>query len=239
MISSLTGDFTVGLHFVFRWLHVFFGVIWIGHLYYFNFVQGAFLAETDAGAKSQVLQKLAPRALWWFRYGALYTFLTGVIMLMIRGHQDAASSGGIVFLSPYWINILSGAAMATLMFLNVWLIIWPRQKIVIANATQTAAGQPAIPEAAQAGARAAVASRTNTLFSIPMLFFMLSASHLGYQVSETSLVSLYWTLFAVIVGGLQLNAMYGKSGPMTSIRGVITCGFILTAVLIVLNALTI
>src|SRR6185436_14611166 len=96
---------SAGFLFIMRWLHVFFGVIWIGLLYYFNFVQGAYFTETDANSKSQAIQKLVPRALWWFRYGALYTFLTGFTMLMIRGHQDAAAAGGAVFNSPYWINI--------------------------------------------------------------------------------------------------------------------------------------
>lgn len=239
MLSYLTSDAVNGLHFIMRWLHVFFGVIWIGLLYYFNFVQGAFMAETDAGAKSQVLQKLAPRALWWFRWGAMFTFLTGVVMLSIKAHVDMKAAGSAVFASPYWINILSGALLATLMFLNVWLIIWPKQKIVIANATQTAAGGAAIPEAAAAGARATVASRTNTLFSIPMLFFMLSASHLPYAVNESSNVSLYWILFILIAAVLEGNAIYGKTGPITTIKGVVTSGFVLTVVYVVLNSVTI
>lgn len=234
MLQSLFSDPFVGLHFIMRWLHVFFGVIWIGHLYYFNFVQGAFMNETDAGAKSQVLQKLAPRALWWFRWGAMWTFVTGVVMLTLRGHQDAAGGGLAVFASPYWINILTGGLMATLMFLNVWLVIWPNQKVVIANALATAAGQPANPAAAGAGARALVASRTNTLFSVPMLFFMLSASHLMYAVTETSNVAGYWIAAFVVIGGIEANALFGKTGPMTTIKGVVTSGFALTGVLVAL-----
>jgi uncharacterized membrane protein len=236
MISALTS--MDGLHFLFRWLHLFFGVIWIGLLYYFNFVQGAFFGETDAPTKSQAIQKLVPRALWWFRYGALFTFITGALMLLMKAHMQA-SAGALVLASSYWINILSGALLGTLMFLNVWLIIWPKQQIVIANAKQTAGGGAAIPEAAAAGARAGVASRTNTLFSIPMLFFMLSAMHNLYQVTDNSHVSLYWTLYVLIVAAIQGNAMYGKTGPMTSIKGVIHCGFALTAVFVVLNAVTI
>lgn len=236
MLSFLTS--LDGGHFLFRWMHVFFGVVWIGHLYYFNFVQGAFLAETDAGAKSQVLQKLAPRALWWFRWGAMWTFITGLFMLSLRGHQ-LASAQALDLNSSYWINILSGAIMGILMFLNVWLVIWPKQQIVIANAKQTASGGAAIPEAAAAAARAGVASRTNTLFSIPMLFFMLSAMHLPYAAGEGSHVGAYWALFLLIVGGIEANALIGKSGPMTTIKGVVTCGFILTAVFVVLNIVTI
>ena len=76
---------TEGIQFVLRWLHFFFGVIWIGHLYYFNFVQGPFFNETDAGTKSNAIQKLVPRALWWFRWGAMGTFLSGLGILAIRG----------------------------------------------------------------------------------------------------------------------------------------------------------
>lgn len=234
MLQVLFSDLFVGLHFIMRWLHVFFGVIWIGHLYYFNFVQGAFMNETDAGAKSQVLQKLAPRALWWFRWGAMWTFVTGLVMLSLRGHQEAAVGGLAVFASPYWINILTGALMATLMFLNVWLIIWPNQKIVIANAVTTAGGGAANPAAAGAAARALVASRTNTMFSIPMLFFMLSASHLVYGVSQNSSLLLYWIALFVLIGALEANAIFGKTGPITTIKGVITAGFALTGVIVVL-----
>lgn len=233
MFNSLL-DPTLGLMFVFRWLHVFFGIIWIGHLYYFNFVQGAFMNETDANAKSQVMQKLAPRALWWFRYGALYTFVTGFFLLTWRAHLEA-KGGSFTLASSYWINILTGALLGTLMFLNVWGIIWRKQKIMIANAVNTAAGKPADPAVPAAAAKALVASRTNTMFSIPMLFFMLSASHLNYAVTESSNVPLYWIAIFVLIGALQANATFGKPGPMTTIKGVITCGFVLTGVILVLN----
>lgn len=231
MLIALFNDPFTLVHFTMRWLHVFFGVIWIGHLYYFNFVQGAFMAEVDAAVKSQATQKLVPRALWWFRWGAMGTFLTGLVMLMARAHLDAKSGGMAVFASSYWINILTGALMATLMFLNVWMVIWPRQKTVIANAIATAAGQPANPAAAGAAARALVASRTNTLFSVPMLFFMLSAAHLGYGVNESSNVTMYWVLITILIGAIQANALVGRMGPMTTVKGVITSGFVLTAVI--------
>lgn len=234
MLQTLTSNI-LGLHFIFRFLHLFLGVIWIGLLYYFNFVQGAFMAETtEAVAKSQVTQKLLPRALWWFRMGAMYTFVTGLLMLMIRAHIDVAGAGMGVFATPYWINILTGAFLGTLMFLNVWLIIWPKQKVVIANAVAMAGGAPANPAAAAGAARAGVASRTNTLFSIPLMFFMLAANHLGFAANDASHVCLYWLLASVIILGLQANAMFGKMGPLTTIKGVISCGFALTAVFIVL-----
>ena len=76
-----------GLMFGMRWLHFFFGVMWIGHLYYFNFVQGSFFNETDAATKSNAIQKLVPRALWWFRWGAFWTLTTGLIIIGYKGHQ--------------------------------------------------------------------------------------------------------------------------------------------------------
>jgi uncharacterized membrane protein len=230
MIQALISDLS-GYNFLFRWLHVFAGLIWIGMLYYFNFVQGAFMAETqEAVAKSQVTQKLLPRALWWFRMGALWTFIFGALMLSKRAHIELANGGTLA--SSYWINILTGSFMGTLMFLNVWLIIWPKQKIIIANAVAVAGGAAANPAAALGAARASVASRTNTLFSIPMLFFMLGANHLIYQVNADSNVVVYWLVASLIILGVEANAILGKNGPMTTIKGVISCGFALTAVFV-------
>lgn len=219
-----------GVQFIFRWLHVFAGLIWIGMLYYFNFVQGSFMNETDAPTKSQVTQKLLPRALWWFRYGALWTFLTGLVLLSILGHNSAQS--GMGFATPGWTNILTGALMATLMFLNVWLVIWPAQKVVMANAKTVAEGGAANPAAAPAAARAGLASRTNTLFSVPMLFMMLGSSHLGYQITESSSLMGYWICAIALIGGLEINGLVGKLGPMKTPKGVIVCSFALTLVFI-------
>lgn len=222
-ILSLTG-----LLFVLRWLHFFFGIIWIGMLYYFNFVQGAFFAETDAATKSNATQKLVPRALWWFRWGAMFTFLTGLTILAIRGHTDGAEA----FKTSWGVLILSGAALGTLMWANVWFVIWPAQKVVIQSAVQAATpgGKP-IPEAAARAARATVASRTNVLFSIPMLFFMGAANHLPIYMAEG--VSPWAPLGAVgvILLLLEMNALKGKTGPMTTIKGVIHSGFALAVVL--------
>src|SRR6185437_9253093 len=102
---------TDGLLMILRWFHYFFGMIWIGLLYYFNFVQGAFFAETDAATKSNAIQKLVPRALWWFRYGALGTVIVGLGMLAVRGQE----SGWMVFASSWGIFILTGATMGLLM----------------------------------------------------------------------------------------------------------------------------
>lgn len=222
--------------FLLRWLHVFFGVIWIGHLYYFNFVQGSFFAETDASTKSNAIQKLVPRALWWFRWGALWTLVTGLLIIQIRAEQMGFAA---LLHSSYGINILSGMAMGIIMAANVWFVIWPAQKIVIKSATQAAAGGAAIPEAAARGARALVASRTNTLLSIPMLFFMTGARHLQYGVSEVSNVGLYALLAGALLLVVEGNALFGKTGPMTTVRGVVVSGFALTAIFFGLLAFTI
>ncbi|MGE3974165.1 MAG: urate hydroxylase PuuD [Bdellovibrionales bacterium] len=215
----------VGLLFVLRWLHIFFGVIWIGLLYYFNFVHGAFMAEAEASAKPSVVQKLLPRALWWFRWGAMYTMITGLTYLMIRAHQMGAD----FFNNPYGVCITLGAGLGLIMWANVWFVIWPNQKVVIQSATQVATGGQALPTAANSAARALVASRTNVLFSIPMLFFMAASSHLPIMMDENSNLSVMWIILLAVIGALEFNALKGKTGPMTTIKGVVHCGFALTA----------
>jgi uncharacterized membrane protein len=216
-----------GFLFVLRWLHFFFGIIWIGLLYYFNFVQGAFFAETDAGTKSGAIQKLVPRALWWFRWGAMFTVITGLTILAIRGHQG----GPLIFATGWGVSILTGMVLGLTMWANVWFVIWPNQKIVIQSATQASSGGAALPNAAAAGARSGVASRTNTLFSIPMLFFMGAASHLPIALRTDANFVLLAVVFAIIIGAIELNALKGKTGPMTSIKGVIHCGFALALIM--------
>jgi uncharacterized membrane protein len=205
------------IDYLMRWGHFLAGITWIGLLYYFNFVQTEYFKEADGDARTDAFSKLVPRALWWFRWGAMFTFLTGCVMLGIRG---AAIS----------IDITLGAVMGTLMFLNVWLIIWPNQKIVIASNQQVKAGGEALPEAAGAAPKAGLASRTNTLFSLPMLYFMGSSVHFGsgpLQANNTALI-----VGLVIIAAIEANAIFGKQGPITTVKGVITSGFVLTAVLV-------
>lgn len=206
-----------GLDYLFRWGHFLAGITWIGILYYFNFVQTEYFKEAEDAHRSGAIQKLVPRALWWFRWAAMFTFLTGVVLLAYR-HQAIS------------FDITVGATLGTLMFLNVWLIIWPNQKIVIASATQVAQGGEALPEAAAAAPKAGLASRTNTLFSAPMLFFMGSSAHLSNGlVTDASTVAI--GAIMVVILALEANAIFGKQGPMTSVGGVIGCSFALTAVL--------
>ena len=199
-----------------RWGHFLFGITWIGLLYYFNFVQTEYFKEADGDARVDAFSKLVPRALWWFRWGAMGTFLTGLIMLGYRGMASTA-------------DITVGAVLGTLMFLNVWLIIWSNQRIVIASNQAVAGGGEADPAAAGAAPKAALASRTNTLFSIPMLFFMGSSAHMPHGSIGANTTAIVICL--IIIAALEGNAIFGKQGPMTTVRGVIVSGLVLTAAL--------
>lgn len=195
------------LEFIFRWFHVLFGIVWIGMLYYFNFVQTEYFKEAEADAKSDALKKLAPRALWWFRWGAMFTFLSGVVLLHFAGALN-----NVVASSLIWMGALTG----TFMFLNVWLVIWPAQKVVIGIAEG---------DGPASAAKAGLASRTNTLFSGPMLLGMLGSKHLF--ISDVSMTGLAAACGLIIL--LEINALVGRMGPMASVIGVVHCSIALTA----------
>jgi uncharacterized membrane protein len=163
--------------------------------------------------------------------------LSGILIYMTKLHQLGGGSG--FFNTSYGWAITTGGAMGILMFLNVWLVIWPKQKIVIQSTTQVAQGGQALPQAAAAGRRAALVSRTNFVFSIPMLVFMGAASHftLFYDASEGCKWGMAISL-AIVIGALELNSLIGSQGPtkkpLDSVKGAITSGFALTAVLFIL-----
>ena len=197
---------------LFRWGHILVGITWIGLLYYFNFVQTEYFKEAEEEARKDAVAKLAPRALWWFRWAALFTFLTGVVLLYFITMRLN-------------LDIIFGAIMGTLMMLNVWGIIWPNQKIVIGLKD----GDTAV-----AGPKASLASRTNTLFSIPMLYFMVSSAHYphgGYLLAgNMSMESFYVGLLIILA--IEANAIWGKMLTIiTSVRDVIVSGFVLTIAL--------
>lgn len=199
-----------------RWGHLLFGITWIGMLYYFNFVQGAYFKAATPEALSDAKAKLAPRALWWFRWGAMFTFITGVILLGILG-QNIDSF------------IVVGALLGTLMFLNVWLVIWPKQQIALG---MKEGDGPA------AAAKALLASRTNTLFSAPMAYGMLASAHgVGqgsYLLTNEGAPSMGLWIVIGIIALLELNALFGKQGPIASVAGVIHSSLGLTAVIFVI-----
>ena len=202
--------------FLARWSHILFGITWIGLLYYFNFVQTEYFKEAEDTARVDAFSKLVPRALWYFRWAALLTFLTGLVMLGYRGSASTA-------------DIIIGSVLGTLMVLNVWGIIWRNQKIVIASNQAVAAGGEADPAAAEAAPKAALASRTNTLFSIPMLWFMVASAHMpsGSIMANTQAI----VICCVIIALIEANAIWGKQYTMTTVKGVIASGLVLTVVL--------
>ncbi len=219
------------LYVLLRWLHFLAGITWIGLLYYFNFVQTPFFGETEPPVRSGAIQKLVPRALWWFRWGAMITVLAGLAYLLIWwGYQLGWS------VTSWTVQIVTGGTMGLIMWANVWFVIWPKQQIVIANAVAMAGGAAANPAAAPAGRRGALASRTNTLFSIPMLFFMGAASHFsGLVRNQDGSVAGWIIVGGLVIAAVELNALMGTQGttkkPLDSISGTITAGFVLWAAL--------
>jgi uncharacterized membrane protein len=220
-----------GIEMLLRWGHFMAGVAWVGLLYYFNFVQTEYFKEAEASAKSDAIRKLVPKALWWFRWGSVATLATGLGIFAVRG-------GGMS------VDIYVGALLGLLMFTNVWLIIWPNQQIVVASAEQVAGGGSALPEVADALAKAGLASRTNALFSIPMLFFMGASAHYPHS---PGIIAILLVLGIILV--VEYNAAYtlisrfdmvkklpaaGVMGPMASVKGVIHCGLGLTVVLLLI-----
>jgi uncharacterized membrane protein len=230
-----------GWYFLLRWFHFLAGITWIGILYYFNFVQTPFFGtELGGTAKSAMTRGLVPNALWWFRWGAMFTFLTGWLIVLTKlGHE------GMPLGSGYMTRILTGGLIGTLMWANVWFVIWPAQQVVIANANAVASGGQANPAAAPRGARAGMASRTNTLFSIPMLFFMAAATHFptltaGLDVGGGSL-GVYWILALAAMGAVEANALIGPGAttqkPLTTVSGTIHAGVILAILLYLLQSI--
>jgi len=221
-----------------RFLHFLFGITWIGLLYYFNFVQTPFFGETDPAVRSGAIQKLVPRALWWFRWGAMGTVIFGLLYLLMWWGMRLNYA-----MTPWTVAIFTGGLMGLVMWANVWFVIWPNQKVVIANAVAMAGGAPANPAAAASGRRAALASRTNTLFSIPMLFFMGAASHYNLFTEATPGGITGWLVVTLIVILLvEANALIGTQGatkkPLDSIAGTIHSGLGLWILLVVIIKVT-
>jgi len=225
--------------FLLRWFHFLAGITWIGMLYYFNFVQVPFFAGAEAPVRTGMITGgLVSRALWWFRWGAMLTFITGWLYLLHRMIQ----LGGVqsFFNVSYGWAIFMGGIIGSLMWFNVWFIIWPAQQVVMASAARVKEGGQAIPEAAARGARGGVASRTNTLLSIPMLFFMGAASHWAF-FTPTARPAKITTLivFLVILAIVEGNAVVGPATPdkasagkklLATVNGTFWAGFVLTAI---------
>jgi uncharacterized membrane protein len=163
------------------WLHVLAGITWIGLLYYFNFVQvpalAAAAADQGGPGGAGISKYVAPRALLWFRWGAVFTWLTGATYLLRIGLLDDAFALGMLENSPPTAFVIGvGAWLGTIMLFNVWVLIWPNQKKVLGLVEATA------DQIAKARRVAFIASRFNTVLSIPMLMSMVGFGHGGFFI---------------------------------------------------------
>lgn len=223
-------DWQTNVLFLLRWGHFLAGITWIGLLYFFNLVNVGFMKELDAASKGKVVPNLMPKALWWFRWGAVWTLVFGftyylfllgtekitgrvivflvawtVAWLIVAALLRMSVAGGplkdgrvlaaaiaVLVLLVSWgavsymrtggsnrtVAIAIGGGMGYVMFMNVWMIIWPlQQKIIAATKATAETGAPAPADMPKWARRAFLASRTNAWLSVPMLFFMGAASH--------------------------------------------------------------
>jgi uncharacterized membrane protein len=155
--------------FFMRWIHIASGVMWIGLLYYFNFVQTPSMPKIPDEHKPAVSKVIAPAALFWFRWGAMSTIVTGLLLAMMSGYLIQAIS-----LQKPFAAIGVGMWLGTIMWFNVWFIIWPNQKKALGIVTVT-------PEEKAAAAKlAGMTSRINTMLSLPMLYCMVAQQHGGF-----------------------------------------------------------
>ena len=169
--SSLTDQ--AFYSFVFRWLHVLSAIMWIGLLWYFNFVQIPNMPNIPDDQKPAISKVIAPAALWWFRWGAMATVATGLILGYLNGYLESAMTLGFRGDGlPQHIAIGIGMWLGIIMWFNVWFVIWPNQKkalgiVKVEDSVKAASARTAM-----------LFSRTNTLLSIPMLFSMVAAQNL-------------------------------------------------------------
>ena len=169
--SSLTDQ--AFYSFVFRWLHVLSAIMWIGLLWYFNFVQIPNMPNIPDDQKPAISKVIAPAALWWFRWGAMATVATGLILGYLNGYLESAMTLGFRGDGlPQHIAIGIGMWLGIIMWFNVWFVIWPNKKkalgiVKVEDSVKAASARTAM-----------LFSRTNTLFSIPMLFSMVAAQNL-------------------------------------------------------------
>lgn len=248
LFSDFVGPGEAGA-FLSRYAHILVGITWIGLLYFFNFVQVPAYGELSDAARGEALRKVTWRALWWFRWAALATFVTGLLLLIFQEQLKtdyAVSPDGesvSYFATTPGMAISVGMLFGITMFLNVWGVIWRAQKVVIGSANRVAEGGEADPAAPAAAKRAARASRVNTLFSIPMLFFMVITSHFAPsafdQFPDSGSRLVFWVVVLVLFAFVELSALGllgGIDSPQNKLffddhRYTILFGFILLAIL--------
>ena len=167
IVFALGGNLTaLELPFLFRWTHIMVAMMWVGLLWYFNFVQIPSMPKIPDEQKPAITKVIAPTALFWFRWSALLTVVTGVLLAAVNGYAHQAFT-----LQAPFRAIGLGMWLALIMAFNVWFIIWPNQKRALGMV-------PAEPEQKAKSARTAMlTSRLNTLLSVPMLFLMVAQAH--------------------------------------------------------------
>ena len=178
IVAQVTGEGMPGGHayyaFFMRFLHVVCGVMWIGLLYYFNFVQIPNMPNIPDDQKPAIGKVIAPAALWWFRWGAMGTIVTGLVLAWMNGYIVEALTLGLLDteIVAKHLSIGIGMWMGIIMFVNVWFVIWPNQKKALGIV------EVGVDERAAAARTAMLFSRTNTLLSFPMLYAMISAQNI-------------------------------------------------------------
>ena len=197
--QAFIGDFLL------RYVHVLVGITWIGMLYYFNLVQvPALAAYGDEGkARMLTLDKVARRALWWFRWAAIATLGTGLLITGVIENYWTRSG------DAHKVTISIGMILGTLMAANVWMVIWKNQKVVLANAVNVLGGAAADPAAAGAGRKALLISRQNFIFSFSMLWFMVGPHHFysaAFDASQSNAMTLL-IIGVVLAAILEINAL--------------------------------
>jgi uncharacterized membrane protein len=200
-----------------RIAHVMFAVMWMGLLWFFNFVQTPAYAEMEPGARNNAFDKLTWRALWWFRYAAMFTVASGLLILLIGGFGDRDAYPSGFWKSPPGAGMACAILFALVMLYNVLAVIWPNQQIVIANARNVQAGQEPNPNAPAAARAGAMASRQNTIFSFTVFLFMVGTDHLfndsrHFKIEPAAGVRvLFYIVVLAIAAGMEANAL-GKIG---------------------------
>jgi uncharacterized membrane protein len=203
------GDTLEWVHFAFRWFHIWFGIIWIGHLYFFNFVNANTMPKLDGPTKKAVVPQLMPRALFWFRWGAAVTWITGIVLftlLYMMGSKyfwEGAGESRAISGRGWWITV--GLVFGTVMAFNVWFIIWPKQKVIIAATRDGKAGEPDV----QAKVKTAtLASKVNTYLSVPLI-----ASMLSNHFPTILLANWIWSIPLIVVIGFAFVWHWYKIAP--------------------------
>jgi uncharacterized membrane protein len=202
----------------FRILHVMSAVMWMGLLWFFNFVQTPAYAEMEPSARNNAFDKLTWRALWWFRYAAMFTVASGLLILFVTGFGNSDGYGSDFWKSPSGMGLAAAILFALIMLYNVLAVIWPNQQIVIANARTVQGGGEANPNAPAAARAGAMASRQNTIFSFTVFLFMVGTSHFFNDSSHFKIqpaagvrVLFYIVLLAVAIA-MEANALGKLNG---------------------------